>query len=341
MGVRLLIGAVVLTCAEVFSGASLGKGLWHPFTLIVTYWLYFAHFFFLTTLAVRTGRTSLGAPYLWGVLFGLYESWITKVIWYGYSNDGKFVMGSIGPYGFSEISMVFFFHPVVSLILPLAVACLLFPSLRQVFPQLAWLTGRSRGARLLQGYVVLSFVPIMAMNSRGPMNFAINAAFVLAVLWVLIRLARPGSAAADERSIVTFGRRGFTGLCLYLAVLYGAGYVVLLPEGLPSVAVQAYTLVFYAIAIVGLVCYLRREPLPADAVVVDPRELRVVRNLFALMLVLALALSPLAGRPIWLIPILPNFAVWTPLGFLLTLVAFVAGVRERVASGPSAPSPKS
>jgi len=61
---RLLIGVIVMICAELFSGASLKLGFWHPVTLILTYWLYFGHFFFLTTLAVRTGRTSLGALYL-------------------------------------------------------------------------------------------------------------------------------------------------------------------------------------------------------------------------------------------------------------------------------------
>ena len=81
---RLLIGFVVLICTEVFSGASVAQGLWHPWTWVVTFWLYFAHFFLFTTLAVRTGRTSLASLYLWGVLFGLYESWITKVIWHGY-----------------------------------------------------------------------------------------------------------------------------------------------------------------------------------------------------------------------------------------------------------------
>ncbi|MFC1853930.1 hypothetical protein ACFL27_27415 [candidate division CSSED10-310 bacterium] len=121
---RLLIGIIILMCAEVFSGASLPLGLWHPWTLSVTYWLYFAHFFFFTTLAVRTGRTSLSALYLWGVLCGLYESWITKVIWHGFSGDGKLAMGNIGPYGFAEISMVFIFHPMMSFILPLAVTCL-------------------------------------------------------------------------------------------------------------------------------------------------------------------------------------------------------------------------
>jgi len=135
---RLLIGLVVLICAEVFSGASIQVGLWNPWTWVVTYWLYFAHFFFFTTLDVRTGRTSLSSLYLWGILFGLYEFWITKVIWHGYGGDGKFVMGSIGPYGYSEISMAFIFHPVASFILPLAVTCLLCPPLRRLFPDLAW-----------------------------------------------------------------------------------------------------------------------------------------------------------------------------------------------------------
>ena len=57
----MLIGVIVLVCAEVFSGASLKIGLWNPWTVLVTYWLYFAHFFLFTTLAVRTGRTSVTA----------------------------------------------------------------------------------------------------------------------------------------------------------------------------------------------------------------------------------------------------------------------------------------
>jgi len=301
---RLLIGLIVLTCAELLSGASLKLGFWHPVTLILTYWLYFGHFFFLTTLAVRTGRTSLGALYLWGVLFGLYESWITKVIWYGYGGDGKFVMGHIGPYGFSEISMVFLFHPVMSFILPLAVACLLCPPLRRLFPDLAWLTGRGKVARVVQGYLVLSFVPIIAMNSRGPANLALNTALVLVAMAILLRLARPALGAPDGRPIVVFGRWGFVGLCVYLAILYGLTYGHLHPEGLPSAAVQLLTFVVYAIVIAGLCFYRRRVPLPMTAVQVEARELKLVTILFGLTLGLALLFSILAGKPILFLPII-------------------------------------
>jgi hypothetical protein len=326
---RLLIGLIVLICSEVFSGASLGVGLWNPWTLVVTYWLYIAHFFFFTTLAVWTGRTSLGSLYLWGVLFGLYESWITKVIWYGYSGDGKFIIGNIGPYGVSEISMVFFFHPWMAFILPLAVTCLLYPSLRRQFPDLAWFTGTSRGARLLQVYIVLSFVPTMAMNSGGPVNFLLNLVVMFALLLGLKRLSQRSALLKDARPLVVFDRWGFIGLCLYLLLLYGVTYVYLRPEGRPSVLVQLFTLVFYAIALVGIALHRRREPLSFSAAVVEDRELRLVKLLFGLMLVAALVFSVPPLNVIVIVPIVLNFFIWSFLGAMLTWVAFHDGGWER------------
>jgi hypothetical protein len=325
---RLLLGLVVLICAEVFSGASIQVGLWNPWTWLVTYWLYFAHFFFFTTLAVRTGRTSLSSLYLWGVLFGLYESWITKVIWHGYGGDGKFVMGSIGPYGYSEISMVFIFHPVASFLLPLAIACLLCPPLRRLFPDLAWFTGKSKGARVVQFYLVLSFATVLAMNSGGPLNLAGNLAFVLIILFVFSRLARSGLSTSDGRRIVVFGRRGFVGLCMYLILLYGVTYPFLRPEGLPSASTQLLTFVFYALAVVGLWLHRQREPVTGHAVQVDRRELKLVKILFALLLTLALVLSIFAGSPVLFLPVVLSFVIWTPLGFLLSSVALVKGIQD-------------
>ena len=319
---RLAVGLVVLICAEVFSGASLAMGLWHPWTLVVTYWLYYAHFFFFTTLAVRTGRTSLSSLYLWGVLFGLYESWITKVIWHGYSGDGKFVLGSIGPYGFSEISMVFLFHPVMSFILPLSVACLLSPSLRRVFPDLAWLTGRGRWARCIRAYVIISLAPVMAMNSGGPMNLILNIVAAIVCLLMLLRLARSAFESPSGQHIVVFSRWGFAVLCLYLAVLYGVTYILLRPEGLPSIPVQLFTFVFYALAIVGLWLGSESKPLAKTAEDVDKRGRQVVVRDFAVLVAMTLLLSMLAGSPFLYIPIMVNFVVWTPLGLLLTALAF-------------------
>ena len=333
LAARLLVGLIVLICAEVFSGASLQIGLWHPWTVVVTYWLYFAHFFFFTTLAVRTGRTSLSSLYLWGVLFGLYESWITKVIWSGYNHDGKFVMGSIGPYGLSEISMVFIFHPVMSFILPLAVACLLCPPLRTIFPELAWFTGKSKGARLVQFYSVISFAPVMAMNSGGPANLVINLAVAIGLLLVLLRLARSTLETSDGLPTVVFGRKGFAGLCIYLALLYGVTYFGLQPKGLPSAGVQLFTFVFYVFAALGLWLHSRRERHAAAPV--EHLELRLMTILFAALLTLALLLSALAGGPALYPVIAVNFAIWTLLGFVLTGLSFAKGAQESYRRGQS------
>lgn len=334
---RLLVGLIVLICAEVFSGASLGMGLWHPWTLLLTYWLYFAHFFLLTTLAVRTGRTTLSCLYLWGVLFGLYESWITKVIWTGYDGNGKFAMGRIGPYGFSEISMVFIYHPVASFILPLAVACLLCPPLRRLFPELAWFTGKTWGARVVQVYLVLSFAPVMAMNSGGPRNLALNLLFAIILLLALLRLARPVLASSGGRRIVVFGRRGFAGLCIYLALLYGVTYVAIRPGGRPSIGVQLFTFVFYGLAIAGLRMHRKREPVPGSEAPVEKRELRLVRVLFAVVLALGLALSALGPNALFYRPVFLNFIIWTLLSFLLTALSLGKGVREFSRSGEPPP----
>lgn len=329
---RLLIGFVVLVCAEVFSGASLPMGLWHPWTLVVTYWLYFAHFFFFTTLAVATGRTSLGALYLWGLLFGLYESWITKVIWYGYSGDGHLAMGRIGPYGVSELTMVLTFHPVMSFLLPLAVACVLCPPLRRWFPDLAWITGPGRPARALRTFLVLTFAPVVGMNCGGPLNLVLNALFLLAAGLALARLARPGLAAPDGLSIVAFGRPGFVALVAYLVLLHGVTYAHLRPEGLPSARVQGYTLAFYAFAIVGLVLQRRREPWHGP-LGVDPQEQRRCLLVLAGVLGGGLVLSFVGRTPFVFIPVVIDFVAWVGLGALLPLLAFGQGIAERLRPG--------
>lgn len=326
---RLWIGLLVLVSAEVFSGASVKPGLWTPWTWVVTYWLYFAHFFFLTTLAVLTGRTSLSALYLWGVLFGLYESWITKVIWYGYGGDGKLALGRLGPYGYSELSMVFLFHPVMAFLLPLAAACLVCPPLRALFPDLAWVTGKGRWARVVRIYMAATFAATLGMNSGGPLKLAVNVAFLLPLLAVVWRLARTGLAVSDGRSLVKFGPRGFAGLCLYLCLLYGLTYVYLRPEGRPSVGIQLFTLVFYAVAIVGLRLDGRRPLSPEAAGSVQRAELRRVLALFAAVIGGAFLFSLPALRPASDVAVFANLMAWTPLGFVLTALAVVVAWRRR------------
>ncbi len=262
------------------------------------------------------------------MLFGLYESWITKVIWFGYGGDGKLALGSIGPYGYSEISMVLLFHPVASFLLPLAVACVLSPPLRAWFPDVAWLTGRGAVARAAQVYMVLSFSLTMAVNSGGPMHLAENLALVVALLSIFLWRARPGLAAVAAPGLVVLGRVGFVIASTYLVALYGLTYRFIRPEGLPSVPVQLMTLVFYAAAGVGLWAYRPRTPLAPAPEVTDDERRRLVGGLTAIF-TLGFAASFVAGAPALMLPIVVNFAIWTPLGLVLTSLALAGPVFSR------------
>jgi len=117
---------------------------------------------------------------------------------------------------------------------------------------------------------------------------------------------------------------------MYLVLLYGVTYVFLRPQGLPSAPVQSLTFIFYALVIAGLWLHRRREPMPGTAAQVEMRESRLVRILFALILGFALVLSVFAGKPVLLIPVVATFVIWTPLGFMLTAVAMVSGIGERM-----------
>jgi len=182
---------------------------------------------------------------------------------------------------------------------------------------------------------VLSFASILAINSGGPVNLVLNLAFVLTVLFAASRLVRSTLRSSDGLRIVVFGGRGFVGLCLYLILLYAVTYIYLNPGGLPSLSVQLFTFLFYAMAIAGLCLYRRREMLPEDAVKVHGQELKLVKTLFAILLGLALMLSPLAGTPVLFLPIVLTFVIWTPLGFLFTAGALVSGIREGIALTPA------
>jgi amino acid transporter len=132
---------------------------------------------------------------------------------------------------------------------------------------------------------------------------------------------------------VVFGRRGFAGLCVYLALLYGVAYVAVRPAGRPSIGVQLFTFVFYGLAIGGLWFHRRREPQPEARTHVEKRELHLITVLFAVLLVLALVLSALRRSPVLYAPIAVNFIIWTALGFVLTALSLAKGIRESFGNG--------
>lgn len=217
--------------------------------------------------------------------------------------------------------MVFIFHPIMSLVLPLAVSCIFFPNLRLSFPDLQWFTQKTSGAALTRAYLVFACGPIVAMNSGGTLNLILNVLFAAAVMALLSWRSRKTFGSANALRVVVLGRRGFVIGCIYLILLYGVTYFYLRPEGLPSPAVQLLDLVFYGLAIVGIWFQPPSPPASPDTVSVSAHDRRLVGKVVALVLGVGVALSFFRGSPALFPPVFASFVVWTPLGFLLFAIA--------------------
>jgi hypothetical protein len=235
--------------AEVLSGSSV---LWFAtaWGWLVTFWLYTAHTVLFINLALRFRRTSMVSLYLWGVLFGLYEAPITKVAWAGYVGSAP-GWGTVLGFSFPELLIVvFFWHPVVSWIVPL----LTFEVLGGrggALPQHLRYLARSRRTVALGLAGVTAGALFLALNAHGN-AVAVVATLVgsFALIALFLRLASAGGQAPSIEAL-RLGRAGMTRLCVYLGLLYGLAFAVITPERIAPPVTLVLTIGLYAL-VVGL-----------------------------------------------------------------------------------------
>ena len=317
---RLFIGLIAFTCTEIFAGSSAGSHLFTPWTFLVTFWLYFAHFFFFASLAYYTNRTSIRSLYLWGVLFGLYESWVTKVTWFGYAVDGareyptscmlydvdgntpSFITSTIGyNYGFclqESFSMVFFWHPIFGFLIPLTAVLIFEPRLRETFQGLSWFQLETRSDKFMILFIILLVGSTLGMNSGGPHWAIITWIPVLAVLWLGYRDLVPTWQELEKpEQLVVLSSKGFKIATVYLFILYTSFYFFIMPLGLNESALPGtpQKLIVFALYLLSLsLIYFRGKPAPAlsnyNTELEKKNMFRVLRGIVLLSTVMSAAL---------------------------------------------------
>lgn len=239
----LLIGCLSMVIAELFAGSSL---IWFidPWSLVVTFPLYLGHLLFFLNLAMRTKRTSIPQLYLWGVLFGLYESWITKVVWFGYpGSDGPSIALVAGIAILEFITVVFFWHPVMAFITPI----LFFESFtlnsdsrmkydQRVFPSHSQMLNKNNMKSMLYYVIIMIFGACFLSNNSGfdliTVLIAGLGSFALIYLFCVLSL-RKNTNSFGIHSLY-LNKRGMIILTLYLGGLYLITSMFLLPERFPT-----------------------------------------------------------------------------------------------------------
>jgi hypothetical protein len=242
----LLIGCLSMLFAEVFSGASQAWFI-SPFPILITLPLYFAHVLFFLLIGMRFEKMSLRQLYIMGIIFGLYEAWITKVLWAGYFDVTAPAWGTFLGIAVAEFPvLVLFWHPIMSFIVPVLSFGILTG---KGFTAHASILRKSMKKSVLI-IIFLFLAGAFLANGNKYDIFSANLSLLgsLAIIFILFLLSKK----YDYNSL-RLGRIGFCLLCLYLALLYAVSFFGLLPQRIPNNALPYISiLAFYALAVILL-----------------------------------------------------------------------------------------
>jgi hypothetical protein len=285
----LLFGVLSMLFAEVFSGAST---LWFltVWGLLLTLPLYLGHALFFFNVAIRTNRTSLRQLYFFGMMFGLYEALITKVLFAGYPGSTGPLVGSFFGVAWGEfLTLVLFWHPVMSFLVPVLAYEVLSGD---VLPGHELLLQKNRRTLLAAALLIIGGAVFQSNGAKY--NVLVSLGSIAGTLLIVVLLHRFSKGKSLQS--LTLGKKGMVGLVVYLFVLYAMTTAFIFPDKLPRMVLPyAIILLWYLLAI-GLLFIDRFTPLPkkAQRPIFSPWDLRVVIVLLLGAIVVFSLVSPLS-----------------------------------------------
>jgi hypothetical protein len=304
----LILGSLSVFFAEVISGSEI-----FPFTKL-TGWvlifpLYTLHTVVLWTVVFRYGRGWLYALFPAGALFGLYEAYITKVLWSPTWGGMPFYLGGVAV--METALLVLFWHSFMAFIIPLFIAETVLTSSREMYAYApGWarrLLTSSRASML--GYALVVCSGLFSSQGAPSALHALASGVISSVfLWTLVRLwTRRGGSSYSFRELLP-GPRGLKVLSALLVLDYVALGAILRPEMLPEISAQATIWVLYAFF--GTLLYLAVKRSREMDTTEMPYELGLSTRRWSILTVLFTAAA--------------FFGRFTGLGFIVALASWFA-----------------
>ena len=259
----ILLGSFSVILAEVVSFSS-PFAFFNAWGILVVFPLYTLHTLVLAFLIFRRKQISLPILFLAGMLFGLYEAYITKVLWNPTWGDAHIMLGGVAVV--QTAVLVLFWHPFMAFILPVILAENLFTCSNETFlalPAKLQSILRSRRGRIASLVAFAAYCGIyQGTNAPSPWTAllsGISAAAVfggLAVWWSVIQRRH----AFTFRQLLPAGKEAAV-LAGLLGVLYLLNGLFTRPEAMPHTIGPHLTIwALYALAILLLLANLKNAP---------------------------------------------------------------------------------
>jgi hypothetical protein len=241
------------------------------------------------------------AVYLAGVIFGLYEAYITKVLWGPPWGAPILTVGGIAVVELAVISL--FWHPFLSFAVPLSAAETTLTSSREVLDGFPARIKRLLAKRGWTLFVLFALWAGLNHGGAGIVSASLSALISMTFLLALILIWRKRTAGTSYpvRSLLPDKRQAVI-LAVPLVIIYIVLGVGINPQRIPGIAAQAPIWVMYAVIIGLLVLAARRSRTDSGA---GPL-LRPVMNgrhllTFAAIFTVASAVSGLSGLSLYVL----------------------------------------
>jgi hypothetical protein len=188
------------------------------------------------------------------VLFGLYESWVTKVVWAGYIGQTP-GWGTVLGFAVAEVPViVFFWHPVMSFIVPVLIFQIVAASTsggrdaaQVVLPSHIRYLKRSKRSSILFGIVFVGGAAFLTANSfLNVLAAGLTAVVSLLMIVLVTELTKRRYRGRMSIHSLKLGGRGFAVTTLYVLLLYIVTFPFLRPEAIPGSTTILLTLCLYA-----------------------------------------------------------------------------------------------
>jgi hypothetical protein len=199
----LIAGMLSVVCVEVPAGSTMFP-FFTVWGLLVVWPLYLLHSVFLAGVVFRLGRPGFWPLYAAGMLYGMYEAYITKVLWVSFRPEGPmFAAGGIAL--FETLMLVLFIHPLLAFVVPLLFTEILLTNSNEVFLGLPrWARNSIRAHPMVWAGALMAMFGLMQfVNSSSVWSSLLSGAgngvvVGLAVLW----WRRAGGAAYSLRELL-------------------------------------------------------------------------------------------------------------------------------------------
>jgi hypothetical protein len=261
----LIAGMLSVVCVEVPAGSTMFP-FFTVWGLLVVWPLYLLHSVFLAGVVFRWGKPGFWPLYAAGMLYGMYEAYITKVVWVSFRPEGPFFSAG-GIALFETIILVLFLHALLAFVVPLLFTEMLLTNSAEVFLGLPRWTRNS-----IRAHPMVWLGSLMAMF--GLMQF-VNSPSVWSSLWsgagngLVIGLAvlwwrRSGGTRYSLRELLPgpTGLRTLGGLLLAWYVFWG---IAIKPKSIPPILHGQMTvwLLYAALLLIFYRCLVRSRQAPA------------------------------------------------------------------------------